>query len=311
MSRRPAQPLRRPRQGPAAPAAPATPAAATPAAATPATSTPTTASATTGRRGSTRVATAPRAAGRSGAGASVVAFAARARTRRRPSWRPSGRAAGVTLAVLAVVAALVWVVLASPLLAVREVAVTGTGRLEPDRVREAVGPATGTPLARVDTGDLAARVEALPLVGQAEVLRSWPRGLEVRVVERLPVAVVGGAGGGSGAVTLVDGQGRRLADVPEAPADLPELTAGTERAGARAVGAAVSVLEQMPADLRAQVATTQARSADSVTLTMRSGATVVWGGADSAQEKAEVLAVLLTQAADVYDVSAPRTPVLR
>lgn len=236
-------------------------------------------------------------------GASVVAFAARARARRRPSLRAV--VAGV--ATVAVLLGLAWVMLASPLLTVREVGVTGTERLDPAHVRAALEPELGTPLARLDTGDLAERVEALPLVATADVLRSWPDGVEVRVVERQPVAVVAGPAG----VTLVDGEGRRLMDAAEAPADLPELTPATDRAGADAVGAAVAVLEQMPPELRAQVATTDARTADSVTLTLRTGQTVVWGGASQSQQKAEVLAVLLTQEADVYDVSAPRTPVLR
>ena len=177
----------------------------------------------------------------------------------------------------------------------------------PEQVRTALQPEVGTPLARLDRGDLADRVEALPLVATAEVLPSWPDGLEVRVVERRPVAVIAR----TGRFTLVDGEGQRLMDVPEAPGDLPELTRSTERAGDRAVGAAVAVLEQMPPELRSQVATTEARTADSVTLTLRSGQAVVWGGAGQSQEKAEVLAVLLTQEAEVYDVSAPKTPVLR
>jgi cell division protein FtsQ len=236
-------------------------------------------------------------------GAGVLAFATRARARHRPS----GRLLAGLVASLLVLALAAWVVLASPLLALREVRVTGTQRLDPAQVEALVRAEAGTPLLRLDTAGLAERIEALPLVGTAEVLRSWPRTAEVQVTERLPVAVVGAGEG----VALVDVDGRRLFEQPEAPADLPELSAATERAGPDAVRAALAVTGDLPVELRAQVATVDASSADSVRLTLRSEAEVVWGGAQESELKAEVLAVLLTQDADEYDVSAPRNPVTR
>lgn len=235
--------------------------------------------------------------------ASVRRFAERARQRRWTAWR---RVAGV-LAALALAVLVGWVVLVSPVLEVREVRLVGGDRLTVDQVRALAAHDVGTPLARVDTGALADRVGELPVVESVQVLRVWPSTVEVRVAERVPVAAVPTAGG----VWLVDSEGVQLATEPEAPADLPLVSADTVAAGERPLQAAAEVLDSLPVALRAQVAGTQALTQDSVTLTLRSSATVVWGSPEDSARKAEVLAVLLQTPAEVYDVSAPGTPVTR
>jgi cell division protein FtsQ len=127
------------------------------------------------------------------------------------------------------------------------------------------------------------------------------------VTERVPVAAVAMDDG----VALVDAHGVELASEPKAPGDLPLVSASTVDAGDRPLQAATSVLESLTPELRAQVKGTEALTHDSVTLTLRSGAKVVWGSPEDSTVKAEVLAVLLQTPADVYDVSAPGTPVTR
>ena len=72
----------------------------------------------------------------------------------------------------------------------------------------------GTPLARVDTDAVAARVGALPPVASVEVSRSWPGTLVIDVTERSPVAAVATPTG----FVLLDAAGVVVPDRRGAPA---------------------------------------------------------------------------------------------
>lgn len=217
---------------------------------------------------------------------------------------------GVALAVLALLGGLAWVLLLSPLLALRadsiELAGVG-GEVDAAQVRAAVEPEIGTPLLRVDTSAVAERVATLPAVEQVQVARSWPHGVTVTVVPREPVAAAPVEGGGW---VLLDDDGVQVTTVPEVPADLPEVTVplSTSAETAPALEAVLSVLGALPPDLLGQVAKAGATSAEHVTLTLADGATVRWGDAGESQLKVEVLSVLRQQPAGVYDVSVPRSP---
>ena len=66
-----------------------------------------------------------------------------------------------------------WAIFASPVLGVRQVAVTGF--LIGTRSRYGIAAVPhGTPLAQVDVDAVRARVAALPPVGQVQVSRRWP-----------------------------------------------------------------------------------------------------------------------------------------
>ncbi|WP_460433754.1 cell division protein FtsQ/DivIB, partial [Angustibacter speluncae] len=209
--------------------------------------------------------------------------------------------------LLAALVVAAWVVLGSPWLRADEVRVDGAQRVQQAQVDSALGDQLGRPLARVDTGAVEERLEQLSQVRSAQVVRDWPSTLEVRLTERVPVAAVPGEAG----FALVDDAGVVVETVPEPPAGLAVVSEETVAAGGEALEAAVAVLQTMPDDLRAAVAGTSAATPDSVTLALTSGAQVVWGSADESDRKAAVLRILLAQPAQVYDVSAPGTPVTR
>lgn len=235
---------------------------------------------------------------------SAQRFAERARARRRPDWGLLGRVAAAAL-VLAVAA---WMVLGSSVLAVRTITVTGTERLPVEAVRELAVASHGRPLARVDVRAIEDDVRRLPPVRSVDVRRAWPSTLRVEVTERVPVAALPAAGGG---FDLVDGEGVVLGTEPKAPSEVPVLQVDVAKAGAGTVREAEQVLRALPADLRERVTKVAASSRDSVTLTLDGGATVLWGSADDSARKVEVLTVLLSTKAKVYDVSAPDIPVTR
>lgn len=196
-----------------------------------------------------------------------------------------------------------WVVFFSAWLASEEVQVTGETKLSADDVIAAAGIDLGTPLVRIDIEEVGDRIADMPAVATVSVHRSWPHTIEITVTERQPIAAIRRGGGW----WVLDAEGvvfrqtpRRLERFPvvEAPADVPVDAL-------REVG---SVLTALPDELRTATRRISARTMDSITLKLENGREVFWGSAAASDQKVEVLAVLLHQKADVYDVSVPEQP---
>lgn len=228
--------------------------------------------------------------------------------RRRARWSPWRWVAGVVV-VLGIVAAALWLVFFSSVLAVDEVEVNGADVLETADVRTAARVPEGRPLARVDVAGIERRVEALAAVRDATVTRAWPDGIRIDVVERVAIAVV--VRGTT--VQGIDADGVAFRTYEEAPSDLPLVELG-EGADTEAVVEAARVVAAMPDDTAAQVASIAVTSVDQIDLTLRDGSAVVWGSAEDSDAKGEVLAVLLAQDdldVEEYDVSVPARPTTR
>ena len=229
-------------------------------------------------------------------------LAARGRARRRTRL-------AVTLSVAALLMLLGlagWLALDTGLLGVQDVRVTGTERLDPAQVRAVAAIPAGTPLARLDTGSVADRLDRLPEVAAVDVVRDWPRSVTIRVRERVPAAVQARGT----AYVLVDRSGVVFASVDHRPPGLPVVSAPVD-AGPPALRAALDVLEALPAAVRGSVRQVRAASAEEVVVQLSKGRTVRWGSPDRGARKAAVLAVLVTRKAHVYDVSAPDAPTTR
>jgi cell division protein FtsQ len=92
-------------------------------------------------------------------------------------------AMATVLAAAAISAA--WL-LTSPRFAVTEVAVAGASRLTPEEVVAASGIVSGTNLFRLDRAAVLARLEVLPLVRRADLVRRFPNRVTLAVEERRP-----------------------------------------------------------------------------------------------------------------------------
>lgn len=194
-----------------------------------------------------------------------------------------------------------WLLLASPWLVVDGVEVVGEERLTAAQVLAAADVERGEPLARVDTEGVARRVRALGPVLSVDVSRRWPGTLRVTVVERDPVAAVGRAR----AWTLLDATAARLGTVHDLPAGVVRLVVREPGPQDPTTLAALSVLDDVPPVVRRQLSAVRAASPEQVTLVLRDGRRVVWGGVDRAREKAAVVVPLLRLKGTVYDVSTP------
>jgi cell division protein FtsQ len=260
---------------------------------------------------------APRAAGPATGPSSVVStrsvarFAERAKARRNLARRQIAIVVGGALAVLG----LAYLLFFSPVLALdpARVHVEGAGTVVAvDQVQAVVAAHSGTPLPRLDTVGLRDKILDVPGVRGARVMRDWPRGIDVTVVAREPVAAVPETGT-SGGFALLDEDGVQVGRVDAAPGGLPvvDVPVGDRRT----LDAVLTVLHGLPADLLAQVQDVSAHTQDTVTMHLRDGLEVDWGSAKQTPLKVAVLTTLRSspaaQGAHAIDVSAPTLPITR
>jgi len=218
------------------------------------------------------------------------------------------KAAFFVLAVVAIIAGVTWALLGSKFLVVRSITVTGAPDIPRGQVIAAAGVRAGTPLIRISTGTVTRRVERLTLVESARVTRSWPKAITIAIVERTAVLKVRDGDGWD----LVDRFGVVLHQVQRRPHGLPRLRTSTAPdllRGNPAVFAAATVERELPAQLAAKVRSIAAPTADTVTLYLRHGRTVVWGDTSQTAVKARELAILMRGQARYFDVSDPRAVV--
>ena len=254
--------------------------------------------------------------------------AARLRALRVPRhetrWLPRSRVGRRFTAALAVITAatLMWYGSRSALFDVDHIEVVGTFLVSPAEAAEAAGPLRRVPLADLDTTSAAERIEALPFVRSATVQRVFPNRVRIRLTERMPVAFAARTGTSEtphapgGGFALLDETGRVLADRPDRPADLPEVT-GTGQVPPpgrwlRPAGPALDVYLALPDGLRGQVS---AVVVDGGSTTLRMGAREVrFGPPESLEAKVAALGALLEHLGDrsvaAIDVRVPSAPVV-
>jgi len=209
----------------------------------------------------------------------------------------------------------------SSLVALAEVEVVGTERLEPDEVRRASGLELGTSTLRLQLGQAADRVEQeLALVLSADARRLDPLTVEVRVREREPVLLVAGEGEqryldrDGVVIDDVDGSEERAGSFPVVELPGPPPAVGGLSADDPTLDNALLAWRGLSGSLRAEVVRYQAAGPDELTMTLRSGVDVRIGRAVRMDEKVRALGAVLADIGDVpvasIDVRAPSAPVV-
>ena len=245
-------------------------------------------------------------------GAETAEQRAERRTRRRFARRQwarrwlSLRYVVAVVLLIALLATSAWLVFFSAALQVKRVDVSGNKLLSATAVRRAADVQAAQQLALVDLDRAADRVRALAEVKSVEVNRAWPDTVEIRVVERTPIAVVELGGRLRG----LDEDGVVFRDYRRKPRGLPRVRPTTST-GTDALKEAAAVVSALPQELARRVDHVEVETIDQITLVMRDGRQVLWGSADQSEEKARVLAVLLEEKGRVFDVSVPGSPTAR
>ncbi|MDO3649993.1 cell division protein FtsQ/DivIB [Nocardia mangyaensis] len=204
----------------------------------------------------------------------------------------------VGVLVVTVIAVLAWF---TPALSVRTVQIDGLSSVPEQEVRVLLEIPEGRSMLRIDTTEIAQRVAAIPKVRSVRVQRKFPSTVAVTVVERTPVVYVESPDG----VHLIDADSVEFAIEPAVPIGVPELVTDEHFTGPEAARAAVDVLVTLPPALSVQVGEVVARSNSDVSLNLRDGRKVVWGGTGDGERKAAVVMPLLTREGTVFDVSSP------
>jgi len=213
------------------------------------------------------------------------------------------------LAAMGVAGGVTWALFDWSLFAVRSVVVTGTRLVPESEVLAVADVRPGTPLIRVSTARVAARVLTIRQVQGVRVTKVWPDRVVIAVRERTSALAVALPGGG---FDLIDANGVIVQSAATRPAGLPIYTttaAASSLRGDPDVAAAAAVLGGLPASLRSSVTSVIVPSPDQVTLSLGSGVTILWGDAGDAAAKAKELAILMQTHARSYDVSSPATAV--
>ncbi|RKR13897.1 cell division protein FtsQ/DivIB [Arthrobacter oryzae] len=220
-----------------------------------------------------------------------------------------------TIGIVAVlIAGIVAAAVYSPVLALRTVSVQGTKIVSPEKVQTALAPLMGKPLPQISEQEVRALLKPLVQVKDVTAKALPPSTLQVRITERIPVALVKQGN----IFQLVDVDGVQLSTTKDASSvPLPVIDGGSGTLPKDLFQAITAVLGALPADVLSQLSNASAASADAVQLKLVDGQSIVWGNAGEKELKARVLAALLKVPADpknpvqVYDVSVPRHPVTR
>lgn len=224
---------------------------------------------------------------------------------RRKQLRTGLLAIGGLVLALALLVGLVW----SPLMAVRDVRVEGADRLDPAAVQAALGGHVGEPIATVTEEGVAAQLQAIPQIESFRLEVVPPSTMIVRIVERRPVAIIPADGG----ERVIDAAGVVLGGVDATTGSLPRLV-GVEP-GSPEFEAVATVLVSVPTEVLSTTQSIEAPTPSDIRLTLASGQSVQWGGAEDSRLKADVVAALIAtqdpSVARVLDVRAPEHPVVR
>lgn len=233
-------------------------------------------------------------------------FAERARLRRRLSLRRYLLIGAIGLVIFAAV----WLILISSFFRLDPDAITVTGVEEyvsEGDVREVFEQYADTPLIRLDLDDVRADIAEVRGVSSAIIRRDWPSGLRVSLSERVPVAAVES----DAEYILLDADGARVGTSATEPEGVALAQVPLKKGRESSLAAVLTVLDEIPAKLREEIADIGADSRDTVFFTLESGERVEWGSSDDSALKASVLEILRQQEAGIYDVSAPTLPVTR
>ena len=199
--------------------------------------------------------------------------------------------------------------LVSPRFALAAVDVRGAHRVPVDRIVEAADLPAGISLFAVDPGAVVARVQALPEVRRAEVIRELPNRMTIVVEERRPFTLLH-----AGRLHWVDEEARAMGEARQAVAPpVPLITGLTEEdvaamrvapgPKAQAAIAIIQTLLRSGSALTEEIAEIDVRRPDGPVLHTVDGIEVRLGNEDWADRLARLEGVLAQIARDAAQVS--------
>jgi len=220
--------------------------------------------------------------------------------------------ASISVGSIAILLAIVAGATFSPALAIKEIYVTGTERIQPELISKALQGHIGTPLPLLDEKEVAKSLASFALIESFSATAVPPNGLQVKISERQAISVVAV----KGERWLYDPAGVKVAQA-NGSEELPEIQISEEPRNSQRYRNAIEVLMALPEDLLHQVEFIEARSKDDVQMSLRTSREqrIIWGDSSDSVLKSKVLQALManhrkTQSV-TFDVSSPNAPVVR
>ena len=220
--------------------------------------------------------------------------------------------ASISVGSLAILLAIVAGATFSPALAIKEIYVTGTERIQPELISKALQGHIGTPLPLLDENAVAKSLASFALIESFSATAVPPNGLQVKISERQAISIVAV----KGERWLYDPAGVKVAQATGSE-ELPEIQISEEPRNSQRYRNAIEVLMALPEDLLHQVEFIEARSKDDVQMSLRTSREqrIIWGDSSDSVLKSKVLQALManhrkTQSV-TFDVSSPNAPVVR
>ena len=220
--------------------------------------------------------------------------------------------ASISVGSIAILLAIVAGATFSPALAIKEIYVTGTERIQPELISKALQGHIGTPLPLLDENAVAKSLASFALIESFSATAVPPNGLQVKISERQAISVVAV----KGERWLYDPAGVKVAQATGSE-ELPEIQISEEPRNSQRYRNAIEVLMALPKDLLHQVEFIEARSKDDVRMSLRTSREqrIIWGDSSDSVLKSKVLQALManhrkTQSV-TFDVSSPNAPVVR
>ncbi|WP_210602421.1 cell division protein FtsQ/DivIB [Brevibacterium oceani] len=228
------------------------------------------------------------------------------RARRWQLWRTRLTAIGIVVALIAVVA-VAWF---SPLLALKQVTVSGGDLVDHDKVSDLVlDTEAGTPLPQVRPGEVEdAVLKAFPKAAKASVHYGGPRTLKIAITDRTPVLAIEGPSG----YRLYDAEAVDLGVVDKAPKKLTVLGHSGREPERETVTAVIRFMGSLRPELRRALTTIEAKDEMSIKGRLDTGdqqATVVFGDDSDPGLKVRTAIQLAAEGRTEIDVSVPSVPV--
>lgn len=219
--------------------------------------------------------------------------------------------AGLTLSVVALLGSTILIATYSPLLAVQRIVVSGTDRIPQSAIKKALKGELNKPLPQVSSDEISTLLKPFRLIQSFAVVSIPPHTLEVRIVERQPIAIVKIGGNNF----LYDPAGIQLGKANNLLA-YPTIVIQGNPSDSENFSEAIDVLMALPTTLLPKVNTIEAKTKDNVVITLRgySSRKIIWGDSSNSILKSRDLSALLannTGNASVIDVSSPTAPVVR
>lgn len=250
----------------------------------------------------------------------VLDFDARLKERKKAGTRVAAIRVLIVILVAALVSALIWLLLFSSVfrLETSQISVSGGNEWVSEKdVLDIANQQSGKSLFLVSADKVSSQLKNIPGVTQANVVKRYPRSLEIDIKAQQPAAMLKEP---DGTLVAVDRKARVLNAVGKTSTKgIPviEVSSVDNGLNSRAVKETLTILGGLPDTMRTVITKVSAKTQDSITTELSSGKyVVVWGDSSELKLKSAIVDKLLSDPSLIgdkhqIDVSAPSRPIIK